>query len=269
MSSSSQSTHAGPPVATGVRLMAHMVAYFPDRDGSLAIARGLAAGGADYLEVQFPFSDPSADGRLIQTAGSIALEAGFRVTEGFDLVHEIQEETKIPVYVMSYGNLVFHRGTGRFVEQARAAGVTGLIIPDLPPGHDEGLYVAGALQGLEIVPVVAPSVTETRLARIAEERPTHTYAALRVGITGSYTEIGADNIRFLGRLRALGSEVIAGFGISTPQQVELLAPYVHAVVVGSAFVKTVLDALERGQVSEAGERLRAQVASLIGGRAVR
>lgn len=269
MNASSQSSQAGAPAATGVRLMAHMIAYFPDREGSLAIARGLAAGGADYLEVQFPFSDPSADGRLIQTAGSLALEAGFRVKDGFDLVREIHEETRVPVYVMSYGNLVFHQGTERFVDQARSAGATGLIIPDLPPGYDEHLYAAGAERGLEIVPVVAPSVTDARLARIGEERPAHIYAALRVGITGSYTDIGEENLRFLGRLRTLGCEIIAGFGISTPKQVEHLAPHVHAVVVGSAFVKTVLEALEGDRVSEVEEQLRAQVAYLITGRTAR
>lgn len=269
MSAPSQRPDAGAPTAAGVRLMAHMIAYFPDRERSLSIARGLAAGGADYLEVQFPFSDPSADGRLIQTAGSLALEAGFRVSEGFDLVHEIRDKTGVPVFIMSYGNLVFRRGTESFVEQACAAGATGLIVPDLPPGYDEHLFAAGAERGLEIVPVVAPSVTDARLARIAEERPKHIYAALRVGITGSYTDVGVENLLFLERLGALGSEVIAGFGISTPKQVQLLAPHVHAVVVGSAFVKTVLEALEGDRVSEVGEQLQAQVAYLIGRRAVR
>lgn len=251
--------------AAGVSLMAHMIAHFPDRRRSLEVAKGLAAGGAAFLEVQFPFSDPSADGRLIQTAGNAALAAGFTVEAGFDLVREIRETTGVPLFIMSYGNLVYRRGVERFVRSALAAGATGLIIPDLSPGSDEGLYDAGRAQGVEIVPVVAPSVTEERIGRIADEGPRRVYAALRVGITGSYTEIGEENLRFLERLAALDAGIIAGFGISTPDQVTLLAPHVDTVVVGSAFVKTVLDAVDRNATGQLAARLEAQVRGLLPG----
>ncbi len=251
------------PTVAGHNLMAHMIAYFPSRELSLEVARGLAAGGARYLEVQFPFSDPSADGSIIQTAGAMALEAGFTVAEGFELVKEIVAATELPVFIMSYGNLVFRRGTDSFVHRSKEAGATGLIIPDLAPGSDEGLYAAGREHGVEIVPVVAPSVTEQRLKSIGSEKPRFIYAALRLGITGRYTEVSRENIEFLGRLSALGAEIIAGFGISSPEQVHLLSPYVHALVVGSAFVKTTLAAVENGEEAGLREKLQAQVAELL------
>ena len=246
-------------------LMAHMMAFFPSREESLAAARGLAAGGATYLEVQFPFSDPSADGPLIQTAGTAALEAGFSVAAGFDLVRDIVESTGLPVFVMSYGNLVYRKGTDAFVRAAREAGVTGLIIPDLSPGNDEHLYEAGREHAVEVVPVVAPSVTDARLARIAEERPRYLYAALRLGITGSHTDIGEENLRFLDRLRPIGAKIIAGFGISSPEQVRFLAPHVHALVVGSAFVKTIIEAVEANRTGSLETTLSDQVRRLVSG----
>lgn len=253
------------PDSARATLMAHMMAFFPTREDSLAIARGLTAGGAAYLEVQFPFSDPSADGPLIQTAGAHALEAGFTVEGGFDLVREIVAMTHRPVFVMSYGNLVFRRGTEAFVRAAKEAGAAGLIIPDLAPGNDEHLYEAGEKHGVAIVPVVAPSVTDLRIARIAEEHPRYLYAALRLGITGSYTDVGDENLRFLGRLAPLHADIIAGFGISSPDQVRLLAPHVHALVVGSAFVKTIIDALDADHTSDLETTLRRQVHALVSG----
>lgn len=252
-------------VVTTARLMAHMMAYFPNREASLSAARGLAAGGASYLEVQFPFSDPSADGPLIQTAGTAALEAGFTVADGFDLVREIVASTRLPVFVMSYGNLVYRKGTDAFVRAAKEAGVTGLIIPDLTPGNDERLYDAGRVHTVEVVPVVAPSVTDARLARIAEERPNYLYAALRLGITGSYTDIGERNLRFLDRLQPLGAKIIAGFGISSPEQVQFLAPHVHALVVGSALVKTIIDAVDENRTESLEAALTEQVHRLVSG----
>lgn len=246
-------------------LMAHLMAYFPSRETSLAAARGLARGGASYLEVQFPFSDPSADGPLIQTAGTLALEAGFTVAAGFDLVREIVDATGVPVFVMSYGNLVYRRGTEAFVRAARDAGATGLIIPDLSPGNDESLYSAGRTHSVEVVPVVAPSVTDARLERIAAEHARYLYAALRLGITGSYTDIGEENLRFLARLRPLGADIVAGFGISSPEQVRFLAPHVHALVVGSAFVKTIIEAIEADRTSTIESTLSHQVRALVSG----
>ncbi len=238
-------------------LMTHLVAFFPSRELSLAAARGMIDGGARYLEVQFPFSDPSADGPLIQTACSSALEAGFTVARGFELVGEISALAGVPVFIMSYANLVVRRGVESFVERAKAAGAAGLIVPDLMPGSDERLYEIGARSAIEIVPVVAPDVSEERLALVRSMRPAYLYAALRAGITGRYTALGSENHRFLDRLRPLGARILAGFGVSSPEQVAEIRSEVHASVVGSALVRIILDAAAPGGAERLDpERLR-------------
>jgi len=247
------------------RLMTHMVSHFPSRAASVAVASGLARGGASYIELQFPFSDPSADGNLIQTACTKALDQGFTVADGFALASEIVKGTGLPLFIMSYGNLVVRRGVDWFVRRAKEAGATGLIVPDLMPGSDEGLYAEGARSGVEIVPVVAPSISGSRLAMVAEVKPAYLYAALRVGITGSYTEIGDENRSFLERLEPLGAKLLAGFGIRSHEQVSALAGRVHALVVGSAIVQAVLDALSRGEESHLSECIEAKTREILTG----
>ena len=145
------------------RLMAHMVAYFPDREGSLEVARALADGGAAYLEVQFPFSDPSADGPAIQDACSSALKAGFRTADGFQLVREIGKASGVPVFIMAYAGMAFAGGISRFLDTAKEHGAAGVIIPDLMPGMDEGLYLAAKDRELHSVPVLTPFTHQDRL----------------------------------------------------------------------------------------------------------
>jgi tryptophan synthase alpha chain len=224
------------------RIMAHLVAHFPTRGGSLDAAAALAEGGASYLELQFPFSDPTADGPVIQSACTAALRQGFTVSDGMKLAAEILSRTGVPLFIMGYANTVFFRGLKRFLEEARQAGVRGLIIPDLPPGCDEGLYSLGAGVGLAVVPVICPTIGDERLDTVLSLKPEYVYATLRTGITGAYSDIGERNIGFLRRVSKSGSKVIAGFGISSRRQVEMLSPFVHASVVGSAFVKEILDA---------------------------
>ena len=240
------------------RIMAHMVAFFPDREGSLETARALVDGGASCLEVQFPFSDPTADGPAIQEACRTALASGFKSRSGFSLVGEIRRMTAVPVFVMGYANTVFFHGVGRFVGALKESGADGIIVPDLPPDYDEGLFDAGSEAGIEVVPVIAPAIGEERLEMILSGVSKYLYAALRRGITGAYTEIGDGNIAFLQRAGRTGKLLLGGFGISERRQVEALAPHVHAAVVGSAFIRAVL---ERGR-SSVYEAVAAKMRSL-------
>lgn len=226
------------------KLMAHMVAGYPDWERSFEVARALADGGADYIELQFPFSDPSADGPAIQGACSAALDAGFRVDEGFRLLRAIRERIGAEVFLMSYASPVFSRGVDPFVARAAELGVIGVIVPDLPFDHDEGLYAACKSRGVEAVPVVVVTLPDDRIERIVALEPAYLYASLRRGITGTKTEIGEENIRFLDRFGGVDTEVMGGFGISERAQVEALAGHVHTVVVGSAIVRTIAAATE-------------------------
>jgi tryptophan synthase alpha chain len=221
-----------------------MVAYYPARDGSLSVARGLVDGGCAYLEIQFPFSDPTADGPDIQAACAAALSNGFSIKEGFRLVAEIHEaRPAIPIFLMSYANLVFTYGVEMFLERCRQIGAAGVIIPDLPPDYDEGLFETARRLRLCAVPVVSPSMRQERLQRIGSLRPEYIYATLRTGTTGPLTRIDEAGLSFLRRLRALDpgrpAKILGGFGISTAAQVEEVMPHIHAVVIGSALVREV------------------------------
>lgn len=236
------------------KIVSHFIAGYPDMEGSLDTARGLARGGASYLEMQIPFSDPSADGPVIENACRLSLEQGCTVEGAMNLLKTLTAELEIPVFLMSYGNILFARGMETMVKQARDAGAAGLIIPDLVYGRDEGLYALGKKEGICIVPVVTPTVSETRLKELTDLEPEWIYTALRSGITGSYTTIDESNLGILDSLKPLKSKVMAGFGIKSPEQVRLLAPHCDAVVVGSAIVRAVTEANENslspGQAAE-------------------
>ena len=224
--------------------MAHLVAAFPDWDTSLRVGEAMIDGGAGLLEVQFPFSDPTADGPWIQRACADALAAGFAVDDGFRLVERLANRPAAPqVFVMVYANLAFRPGIEPFLARCRDAGARGVIVPDLPPDYDEGLYAAGRELGLEVVPVVPVTAHAERLRTVVESSRTRSlYTALRKGVTGGYTHISEDSVRFLKEAKALGVSVLAGFGISERAQVEALAPLVDTVIVGSAFIRALLEA---------------------------
>ena len=232
-------------------IMAHMVAFYPDRGASLETARALSDGGARYLEVQFPFSDPTADGPLIQEACGRALEQGFKVKLGFELIGAVREVCDIPIYIMGYANTVFFYGVESFLATAARSGAQGVIIPDLPPGCDEGLFEASKRAGIQAIPVIAPSTSARRLKAVLSCGAGFVYAALRTGITGAYTEIGDRNTAFLERVGKHGTKIFAGFGISERRQVEALSPYVHACVVGSAFIKVIAQAASTREINAA------------------
>ncbi|HCM26151.1 MAG TPA: tryptophan synthase subunit alpha [Treponema sp.] len=221
-------------------LMAHLVAGYPDASGCRAAARGLVEGGASILEVQIPFSDPSADGPSIRDACARSLAGGTRVADAFAFVAELRAEfPAVPVFLMAYASLVATPGAPAFCAAARKAGVAGLIVPDLPYDADEGLAAACAAEGLASVPVAAPSMRRERLAAMASLGRPWLYAALRAGITGAATEVGEDTKSFLAAAAVGGSKVLGGFGIRTGAQARSVAPYVHAVVAGSVFVDAI------------------------------
>jgi tryptophan synthase alpha chain len=241
-----------------------MVAYYPDRETSLDVARALLDGGTTYLEIQFPFSDPTADGLYIQNACSRALNRGFTLSRGFKLVEDICGLSKTPVFIMCYANTVFFGGVENFLRRCRDAGAVGLIVPDLPVDYDEQLFETAAARGLHAVPVVSPTVTERRLQSIMAIKPVYIYAALRKGITGKTTIIGNDNVDFLANIRKLapdeGVMILAGFGISSRDQLQLLASHVDASIIGSALVRVIMES-DPGKVYEA---VKAKMEELLG-----
>ncbi len=235
------------PARADIRVMAHLVAGYTTDDVAFAAAEGLAAGGVSYFEIQLPFSDPSADGPAIQTACARSLERGFRVSGGFAFASRLRAAfPEIPVFLMSYANLLWKPGIRDFVARAADAGVAGLIVPDLPFDSDEGLRAECEARSLVSVPVAAPSMSPGRIALLSGRGFPYVYAALRAGITGKATVIDDDTLAFLRSLGAPETPVLGGFGIRTGEQSGALAPHVHAVVAGSVFVTLIAESAADG-----------------------
>jgi tryptophan synthase alpha chain len=223
-----------------IKLMSHLVAGYPTDQIALHAARALVAGGASILEVQLPFSDPSADGPDIQKACTEVLRNGYRTADGLAFIKKLHHEfPDIPIYLMSYGSLVVTPGISNFCKSAADAGVCGLIIPDLPFDHDEGLAGLCIKNNMHAVPVAAPGMDAVRLKKLAHAGFPFIYAALRSGITGSATIIDAQTLSFLADIQSGGSKIFGGFGIANGTQARALADSVHAVVAGSVFVRII------------------------------
>ena len=225
-----------------IKLMSHLVAGYPTDELSFTAARALVDGGADILEIQLPFSDPSADGPAIQGACTEVLKRGYRTADGLAFIERLHKSfPQVKIYLMSYGSLVYTPGVENFCRRAAAAGVTGMIIPDLPFDHDEGLTAACRANGMENIPVAAPSMSPVRLDQLARAGFPYIYAALRTGITGSDTTIDDNTRRFLKAVAAGGSKIYGGFGISSGSQARALADQVEAIVAGSVFVRLITE----------------------------
>lgn len=223
-----------------IKLMSHLVAGYPTTDLALTAARSLVKGGADILEIQLPFSDPSADGPAIQTACTKVLERGYKTTDGLDFIASIHKEfPDLTIYLMSYGSLIYTPGVEAFCKRAAAAGVKGMIIPDLPFDFDEGLTEACKKNGMINIPVAAPSMADDRLEKLANAGFPYIYAALRTGITGTDTRIDQGTLTFLKKVSSGGSKIYGGFGISNGEQAKALADSVDAIVAGSVFVRII------------------------------
>ena len=225
-----------------IKLMSHLVAGYPTDELSFTAARALVDGGADILEIQLPFSDPSADGPAIQGACTEVLQRGYRTADGLAFITKLHKEfPQVKIYLMSYGSLIYTPGVEKFCKRAAAAGVTGMIIPDLPFDFDEGLTAACRSNGMENIPVAAPSMSSERLDKMAHAGFPYIYAALRTGITGTDTKIDQSTLDFLKKAGAGGSKIYGGFGISKGEQARALASEVEAVVAGSVFVRLITE----------------------------
>ncbi len=239
------------------KIMTHLVAGYPDIDTSFEIAKILVRSGVSALEIQFPFSDPTADGPAIEKACSIALEKGFKVDDGFSLVSKITSFSDIPVFIMTYGSIVFARGIEKFVKDSASSGAEGVIVPDMLFDYDEGLGRICRSHNIECVPVIVPSMKNERIKKVAELGSGYIYAALRSGTTGVKTVIDHSCISFLENLKNSGSKVMAGFGLRSKDQISQLEGLADYYIVGSAIVgmiDTIAD--EKGSYDKIGDYIK-------------
>ncbi|MBM6403778.1 tryptophan synthase subunit alpha [Phycicoccus sp. CSK15P-2] len=245
-----------------VALIGYLPVGYPSVEGSVAAMRVLVEAGCDIVEVGLAYSDPVIDGPVNQDAMAAALEAGVRVDDAFDAVAAVREAGATPV-VMSYWNLVLHRGVERFAADLAAAGGAGLITPDLVPDEADDWVAASDRHGLDRIFLVAPSSTPERLARVTAACRGFVYAASTMGVTGARSSVDGDARGLVERVRAVSDiPVCIGLGVSTREQAAEIAGYADGVIVGSALVRTLGG---DGELDERLESLRTLTTALAQG----
>ena len=237
-------------------LMPYMMGGFPDLEGSVAIGEAYADGGADLIELGVPYSDPLADGPVIQAAGSAALRAGATLDGVLGVGARIAP--RVPVVVMCYANLVFARGVERFAATLTEHGASGLIVPDLPLEEAPALLAACDEAGVALVPLVAPTTPADRLAAIGARARGFLYTVSVAGTTGERSGFAGGLEGVIARARACTDVPVAlGFGIGTPEQAAQAAGAgAQGVIVGSRLVR------EAGEASDPPAAVRAVVGAM-------
>ena len=228
-------------------LIPFITAGDPDLATTRALALTIADRGADLLELGIPFSDPLADGPTIQASSTRAVQGGVHLADVLKLAGELRRETDIPLILMGYYNPILQYGLERTAQEAAAMGVDGFIIPDLPPEEAGPWRAAAAQAGVAAIFLAAPTSGAARIIKMGRLTRGFLYYVSVTGITGARTELPPDLVAALKEVRSLVKCPLAvGFGISTPEQVANLAPYVDGVVVGSAIVQRVAKVKEKG-----------------------
>ncbi len=224
----------------------------PDYETSLKILAGLPAAGADIIELGMPFSDPMADGPAIQASSLRALKNGQNMIKTLAMVRAFREaDTTTPIVLMGYYNPIYVYGNQRFLDDAVAAGVDGLIVVDVPPEADEELCLPALERGLNFIRLATPTTDENRLPAVLANTSGFVYYVSIAGITGAAAPVASDVARQVARIRnRTDLPVAVGFGVKKPNQAKELAEYSDGVVVGSALVTVIADSLdERGNAT--------------------
>jgi tryptophan synthase alpha chain len=218
-------------------LMPYMMAGYPDRESGLAVAEAYVDSGADLIELGVPFSDPLADGPTIHAAATAALEAGATLATALEVCRSVAE--RIPVVLMVYSNMVLaHGGAGEFARLAVAAGAAGVIVPDLPLGEAEDIRDEFAAAGVALVPLVAPTTSAERRARICAVARGFVYVVSTVGTTGERAEIPTALAELVAATKADAEIPVAvGFGIGSAEQAAEVGRIADGVIIGSRLVR--------------------------------
>ena len=220
--------------------IAFITAGYPSLEATEELVRLFERAGVDIVELGIPFSDPMADGPTIQAASFSALQRGTTPGNILELVRRIRKGSQIPIALMTYYNPVFHCGDEAFVNKAQAAGVDGLIVPDLPVEESLDLRQAAAKKDVSVVSFVAPTTANARLERITKAASGFIYFVSVAGVTGARTSVPANVSVQVKKVRSMTDvPVCVGFGISTPQQVKSVASFSDGVIVGSAIIKEI------------------------------
>ena len=239
-------------------LIPYLTAGYPSVPQTRAALRMLVEAGADFVELGVPFSDPLADGPVIQRSSHAALQQGMNVAGVLELIRE--SDLPVPVIVFSYLNPIMAYGLERFAREAQRAGVAGLLLTDLPAGEDAGIEQTMRAAGLDLIRLIAPTTEGARLADAVRGAGGFLYVISRLGVTGARTELDERAEALVSRVRAASDLPVAlGFGLATGDQARAAARIADGVVVGSALVERL------GEGVESARQLMAELRAAVGG----
>jgi len=235
-------------------LVTFIMAGDPEYDTSLAIAKALPKAGADIIELGMPFTDPMADGPAIQAAGLRALKAGQHMTRTLSLVRDFRkDDDQTPIILMGYYNPIYIYGNERFLADAKAAGVDGLIIVDLPPEEDDELCLPALKAGLNFIRLATPTTDDKRLPKVLTNTSGFVYYVSVTGVTGTAAPDTSKVTGAVARIkRHTRLPVAVGFGVKTAEQARAIAEGADGVVVGSALVDAMFKSLDKTGKASAG-----------------
>jgi len=235
-------------------LVAYVTAGDPDEATSRDIVRAIARGGADVIEIGVPFSDPIADGPVIQRASERALAAGGSLSRALDIVRAVRADIDTPIVLFTYVNPVLRMGAEAFARKAFINGVDGVLMLDLPIEESESMHRTLGEAGLDQIFLISPTTSEERLREAAELGSGFLYAISRLGVTGARDNVAGTARPLVEAVRKVTTMPVAlGFGISRPEHVREACAYADAAVVGSALVQVIADA-PTGQAAAEAER---------------
>jgi tryptophan synthase alpha chain len=239
-------------------LIAYICAGDPTVEATPLIVEALIRGGADLIELGLPFSDPIADGPTIQAATQRALRAGMNPDMFFETVKMLPKT--IPYAVMTYYNLVFRRGVEKFTADCKNSGISGIIIPDLPPEEAGELHAACKKHGVDLIHFIAPTTTEKRINHIMQNATGFIYLIARLGVTGAREDLSIHTKQLIQRVHTSVPKAV-GFGISKPEQArEIIEAGADGVIIGSAIVNIIAE--HRDNIERAAEEIEAFVRSM-------
>ena len=219
-------------------LIPYITVGYPSLEATLEVVPLLAAGGCDIVELGIPFSDPLADGTTIQKASFQALQNGITLQHCFEVAGQLSQKVKTPLVFMTYFNPVLSYGLDKFCRDCARSGVSGLIIPDLPPEEGDEIEAMARKQGLDVVYLLAPTSTEARIKLVAERAGGFIYLVSVTGVTGARDRLPQNLSAFVARVRKIARQPLCvGFGISTPEQAKEVARIADGVIVGSRLIQ--------------------------------
>ena len=223
-------------------LISYIMLGFPNEKATMSTIRGLVKGGADIIELGFPFSDPLADGPVIQNASTISLEKGTNVSKIFNIVKKIRKETDIPLVLMTYTNILHHMGYQKFIKNAKKVGIDGFILPDMSIEESKD-YLKAAKNNSDTIFLISPNTSKTRIEKIAKASTGFLYLVAVFGTTGVKTSIKNYTLKAIKNVKKQTKGKIPvgiGFGVSTPEDVKkYIKAGADAVIVGSAYLKLI------------------------------